>query len=221
MDKESIVTEFNKFLVPVEIYLADIMNIVQQIGEPLEGNSFYHHQTLNRYSELLNKQINLYWAGKEATKKVCEIGFNAGHSALLFLLGKENMPLDFTIFDIGVHKYTKPALDYLKSQFTKVNFEYVEGNSIQLMPKWIENNLEKIGTYDLVHVDGGHSEECIVNDMKNSTQLVRVGGLLIIDDTNVSYISAEVDKYIQSGNFVEMDILQTTGYEHRMLKRLR
>lgn len=39
----------------------------------------------------------------QANTKICEIGFNAGHSAMLFLMGRDKTSADFTIFDIGHH----------------------------------------------------------------------------------------------------------------------
>jgi len=81
----------------------------------LEGNIFYPHMTLNLLSTLKPKQINLFISGKQATNKICEIGFNAGHSAMVMLLGREIKQLEFTIFDIGRHSYTKPCYDYIQS----------------------------------------------------------------------------------------------------------
>jgi len=56
---------------------------------------------------------------------------------MLMLLGRNNSPLNFTVFDIGHHPYTKPSFEYIKSKFSHVNFEYVEGDSTTIMPEWI------------------------------------------------------------------------------------
>jgi hypothetical protein len=82
------------------------------------------------------------------------------------LLGRNRAQLNFTIFDIGHHTYTKPCYEYIKSKFPNVNFEYVEGDSTTTMPEWIITHKEKLNQYDAVHVDGGHSQHCILNDMK-------------------------------------------------------
>jgi len=150
---------------------------------------------------------------------MCEIGFNAGHSTMLLLLGRDKTPLDFTLFDIGHHPYTKPCLDYIISQFPHIKFDYIEGDSTVAMPKWIEANHTQIGLYDVVHVDGGHSKHCISNDMKNADILVKRGGIVIIDDTNVSHINKYVDLYISTGKYREMDVLKTKGYPHRILQK--
>jgi len=185
----------------------------------LEGNSFYVHASLNLYPDLYTKQLNLFWCGKQANTKICEIGFNAGHSTMLLLLGRDNTPLDFTVFDIGHHPYTKPCLDYIKTQFPHINFEYIEGDSTVTMPAWIEANRPQLGLYDVVHVDGGHHEHHIFNDMKNADLLVKKGGIVIIDDTNLSYINKYVDLYVSSGTYREMDVLKTRGYPHRIIQK--
>jgi len=204
-----------------QIYLNDLKNIVINSNSYLEGNCFYYHTTVDEFPELYSKQLNLFWCGKQAVENICEIGFNAGHSTMLMLLGRSNTPLNFTIFDIGQHAYTKPTYEYIKSKFTHVNFEYVEGDSTITMPEWINNHQELMYKYDVVHVDGGHGEHCISNDMKNTDLLVKKNGIVIIDDTDSETINKYVDLYISSGNYIELDLLKTYGYPHRIIKKIR
>ena len=89
------------------------------------------------------------------------------------------------------------------------------------MPKWIESHPQLAGTYDVVHLDGGHSEHCILNDMKNSDILIKKGGVIIIDDTNLKHINAHVEKMLVSGKYIEIkDIVKTTQYLHRIIQKL-
>jgi hypothetical protein len=199
--------------------LDDLKTLIIESKNKLEGNSFYFHQSLNLYQDLYTKQLNLFWCGKQAITKMCEIGFNAGHSTMLLLLGRDKTPLDFTIFDIGEHAYTKPCLNYMKSKFTHINFDYIEGDSTLTMPAWINTYRSQIGLYDVVHVDGGHSENCIFNDMKNADLLVKRGGIVIIDDTNMHHINKYVDLYLSNGDYREIDVIQTKGYPHRIIKK--
>ena len=199
--------------------LEDIQQIVINSKSVLEGNYFYKHNSLTLENEKLNKQRNLFWCGKQAVTKICEIGFNAGHSSMLMLLGREKTPLDFTIFDIGKHPYTKPCIQYMKSQFQYINFEYIEGDSTVTMPKWIAANTTCLGIYDVVHVDGGHTRECITNDMKYADLLVKRGGLVIIDDTNMNFINNAVNAYITNGQYREINILPTKGSCHRVIQK--
>lgn len=223
-------TEFNGSLVKYEYdslsserqnYLNDLEKIITEKNTYFEGNSFYYDNSLHLYPALYAKQQNLFWCGKQAVTRICEIGFNAGHSTMLMLLGREKTPLDFTIFDIGHHVYTKPCVEYIQSKFQHVAFEYIEGNSIITMPKWISENKELTGVYDVVHVDGGHSEECISNDMKNTDILVKVNGIVIIDDTNSVFINKYVDIYLATGRYKELPVFPTSGYPHRIIQKIQ
>ena len=139
---------------------------------------------------------------------------------MLMLLGRDNTPLEFTIFDIGQHAYTKPCLTYIKSKYPHITFEYVEGDSTVTMASWILENQALVESYDVVHVDGGHSEHCISNDMKHADILVKNGGIVIVDDTYIDYINMHVDLYISSGVYRELDVLKTEGYPHRIIQKI-
>jgi len=203
------------------VYLNDLKQIVINSKSTLEGNCFYYHATLDEFPALYSKQLNLFWCGKQAIENICEIGFNAGHSAMLLLLGRSNTPLNFTIFDIDHHFYTKPSYEYIKTMFSFVNFEYVKGDSTYTMPQWINNHPELMYKYDVIHVDGGHSEHCISNDMKNAHLLVKKDGIVIVDDTNNETINKYVDLYISSGIYIEVNLLPTYGYPHRVIKKIK
>ncbi len=213
-------TQFSKTTVKLECMLNDLLTVIQNDKEALEGNCFYYHQSYTRFSELLNKQLNLFWAGTNAKARICEIGFNAGHSSLLFCLGSLGVSLDYTIFDINEHTYTKPCFDYIQRAFPEKVFTFIEGDSTVEIPRWITAHPEALEQYDLLHIDGGHSEHCIRNDLLNSLKLLRVDGLVIIDDTNIPYINSYVDRLLTTGNFEEVPILPTVGYQHRILKRI-
>jgi len=218
-DFEAIKNEYNKLSDEKEFHLNNIEKIIINSNCNLEGNCFYYHNTLILYPELYNKQVNIFACGKLATSQICEIGFNAGHSTMLMLLGK-NHSIKFTIFDIGYHGYTKPCLNYILEYYKNVNFEYIEGDSTTTIPSWIKENSQNIETYDIVHIDGGHSEYCISNDIKNADILVKKEGLIIIDDTNDDIINKYVDIYLLNNKYEEINILQTYGYKHRILKKI-
>jgi predicted O-methyltransferase YrrM len=213
--------QYNMYETKKNEYVKDLKEIIINSKEILEGNVFYPHRTLTEIPELKAKQINLFWCGKQVKTRLCEIGFNAGHSAMVMLLGIEQMPIDFTIFDINQHKYTEPCYTYIKSKFSNVSFEFVKGNSIKTMPEWINLHSSLIGTYDVVHLDGGHSEECILNDIKHSDMLVKKGGLIIIDDTNAKHINNHVNRILSSGKYKEItDIIKTTKHLHRIVQKI-
>ena len=220
-DKNTIEIQYQECAREREEILADLKEHIIAVNEPLEGNSFYYHDSLNLHPDLYTKQLNLFWAGQQAETKICEIGFNAGHSSMLFLLGRPKTPLSFTVFDIGLHRYVRPCLQYIKERFTHVNFEYVEGDSIETIPKWLKEHPAEEGTFDVVHMDGGHLEPYVASDFKNCDRLVKKGGILIVDDTNSTIITRYLEKYLKTGNYEEVSILATAGYPHRILRRIK
>ena len=198
------------------IYLEDLKQIIlEHIPETeFEGNSFYHHQSIREYPELYNKQLNLFWCGKQAPARICEIGFNAGHSAMLLLLASS--ATTFTVFDIGHHRYTQTCLNYIEHIFPHVAFEYIVGDSTRTMPTQMDGRIQ---TYDLVHVDGGHSEFCATSDMKHADILLKPGGIMVVDDTDAPQINGLVETYLASGKYEVVDVLKTFGYPHRIIRK--
>jgi len=74
--------------------------------------------------------------------------------------------------------------------------------------------------YDVVHIDGGHSEHGILNDMKNTDLLVKINGIVIIDDTNSYVINNYVELYLLLVNYIELtDVFPTYVYPHRIIKK--
>jgi hypothetical protein len=74
--------------------------------------------------------------------------------------------------------------------------------------------------YDVVHVDGGHSEHCISNDIRNADKLVKMNGIVIVDDTNCEHINRYVDEFISTEGYAELNVLKTEGYPHRIIKKV-
>lgn len=212
---------YSKVQKSLSSHMKHIESIIRDSNEKLEGNAFYTHETMNLRPELRNKQFNIFGLGGLIKTRVCEIGFNAGHSSLLMLLGRAVESFDFTIFDIGEHKYMLPSFNYITSQFPDIRFELIIGDSTVEIPRWIENNKTLCESYDVVHIDGGHSEHCISNDFINADKLVSLGGIIIIDDTQSGIINSYVDRYIDTGRYSEVAVFPTTGYKHRVIKRIQ
>ena len=96
---------------------------------------------------MIYKQLNLYSLGRTA-KNILEIGFNTGHSALLFLISNPESKL--TCFDIVSHKYTMPCFEYLNSLFPgRINL--IAGDSTITVPEFYKvcSNINK---FDLIFI---------------------------------------------------------------------
>ena len=193
-------------------HVEEIGKIVRSIGENLEGNSFYHGNTEMTSWFFIYKRINfINLVLDNKVKKMAEIGFNAGHSIAVFLA---TLPQDGSIllFDLNDHNYAMPCYEYLKSKHPQIK-EFIPGDSRETMLQYINKHPEELGTYDLIHIDGGHSEEIVVSDIFFSDKLLRSGGIMILDDTQLKCIENQICSLLNRGyTFVYQ--IPTYGFSH-------
>lgn len=112
-------------------------------------------------------QVLAVTAEQPWVKTICETGFGAGHSALLFLLA--NSKADVFSFGLGNHDYTTTAEQFLHQKFGD-RFKLFKGNSTETLPSFRR-------TYpgircDLVLVDGGYDEPSVKADVQNFRHMV-------------------------------------------------
>jgi predicted O-methyltransferase YrrM len=190
--------------------------IIEKTKAPLEGNCVYYHQSLTAAPELKNKQINLFRVGKTVKTNLMEIGFNAGHSALLFLLSAPP-GTKMVFFDICEHVYVLPCFEYLRSSFPHVDMDLQVGDSRMSIQRWMRDNPNT--KFDVVHVDGGHDHNAVQSDTTAAAALCRAGGIIIMDDTNNYVINGFADELVKQNLATEMQLLPTYLYQHRIFER--
>ena len=175
----------------------NLLPIIQNSGELLEGNIFMSHHTTNYTDTFLNKSKNISNVLlNKNIKNVMEIGFNSGFSTLLMLLTNQNICI--YCFDLGEHKYTMPCYEKLKETFgDRINI--IIGDSTKTL-----QNVNDI--YDLIHIDGGHSTEVANSDIINSYRLSKQGTILIMDDYDFYNLHNLWDSYIIKYNLKKLDI---------------
>lgn len=206
--------EFSKVIAENQKHLDALMEIVKKSGEELEGNYFYKHQTFELLDSGINKQINLYSIGQYIQRddkiNVMEIGFNAGHSALLFLLSNKN--INMYCFDICIHSYTIPCFEYLSSIFPG-RLHLIGGSSIEKLPEFYKYNSDV--RFDIIHIDGNHDVHFANCDFFNSKKLAKSGAILIFDDIYIPALKMLWNGYIKDGHIDEViNILPSDSYEH-------
>lgn len=212
---ESVINFYTSRIAEIDNHYNALHSILESTCKSPEGNCLYYHESLQIYPELINKRANLlYLAAGPSVTRIAEIGLNAGHSALLLALPNNAR---ITFFDINTHVYVKPCFHYLQSQFPD-RLELIEGSTLQTLPSYSEKHA---GTFDIVHVDGGHTYECFTNDFQCALRMAKVRGIIVVDDTNIPYINSGVEKAIADG-IVEpvADLLYTIGYQHRAIRRV-
>jgi len=185
--------------------------IVKQSGELIEGDCTHqHHNILIKPEELKPKQLNIISAAIKATEAL-EIGFNAGHSALLMLLANPNLKLK--CFDTCEHKYTKKCYYYLKLLFGS-RIEMIVGNSTTTIPAYHTDHPSS--TYDLIHIDGSHALADAEADLMNCYPLLNLLGTLIWDDVQCEHLNNLIEHNRVNGRLIEYKIHPTPLYPHRI-----
>jgi len=112
-----------------------------------------------------------------------EIGFNAGHSAELFLSSNKNINL--VSFDIGMHGYVKLGKQFIDKTYPD-RHTLIIGNSLDTVPEYFKKNNKK---FDLIFIDGGHEYNVAKGDILNCKNLAHDKTTVIMDDTmNKSYL---------------------------------
>ena len=178
-------------------HLDALLEIIRRHSEFLDGNLFFVNLSEAERGEasddLLEKRANLV-ALIRGRDRVLEIGFNAGHSALLMLLANDDCSV--TAIDTCQHPYTLPCFSYLDDCFPG-RLRLIEGDSVQIM-----GQLDESG-FDLIHYDGG-KEKTIEADLRNTRSLVGDEHVLVIDDTQNERLSTIVDDLVRQG-LIEVD----------------
>lgn len=170
-----------------EKHAQKLLDIVKSLNETIEGNYYTEHTRYTILKDNESKRKNLF---SEALKHnvILEIGFNAGHSCLLYLLA--NPKAIIYCFDICEHEYVRPCFNYLLNTF-KARMYLIEGDSTKTL-------LEFEPTYHptLYHIDGCHFYNVAIHDIENIHNMARIGDILVLDDTDMDYIDFTWKAYI-------------------------
>jgi len=117
---------------------------------------------------------------------VYEIGMDVGLASLRMLNALKITEGRLRSFEYDSRK--APIADKLKELFP-ASFEIVWGDSTKTLP-------EQTDQPDIVFVDGCHHYEYVIQDIKNSLNLLKPGGFLVIDDVIGSEVGQAVKDLI-------------------------
>ena len=131
------------------------------------------------YSQEVKAQVeDLIRLTQAPVKTVMEIGFNAGHSAEVFL--ENNKDLTLVSFDIGTHSYGAAAKEYIDATYPG-RHTIIWGDSTTTVPEYINANPGKI--FDFIFIDGGHQVNTVRANFQNCSFLANADTVVAIDDT--------------------------------------
>ena len=203
-----------EYFSPVFLELLESLNeAVRESQEVIEGNYFYHHQAaeLHNVPDPSRREKRIFLSKSVKGKKsVLEVGFNAGHSALLIL--SSNPHVKYVGVDIGEHSYTKEAARILRNHFGK-RFKLITGDSTNVLPGL---KLDKL-KYDVIHVDGGHSQAQCFSDLSNASNLlIEQSGQILLDDIKGSEILDALEEFKK--NFSVISVKYSKSRENMVFK---
>lgn len=207
--------------VPLDVYsekickyqhiLSGIRDICLESGEAVAGNLFTEHLQIDQQLSCLKfKQANLFTLAENATN-IMEIGFNAGHSTLIYLIANDYSKI--VLFDICEHLYTIPCFQFLSAHFPDRLTLYKGKSEIGVNAYMTSFPNEK---FDLAHVDGGHAYHTANVDCLNTWKLVKKNGFMVVDDTQMAWVDNLFTLYVSIGLIKEIFLHKTKHYHHRI-----
>jgi hypothetical protein len=183
-------------------HLRELLKVIKDIGEPLEGNIFYANLEANLTEELsanfFEKRRNLALFSLSQSS-ILEIGFNSGFSALLLLTANKSLRL--TCVDICYHKYTIPCFNYLKTIFND-RIQLIESNSLMAFPLINTDSYVKPNAYI---IDGGHGMDVAEADLLNVITYGDKGSIICFDDSDFPDLRVLLDIYLLKGKLIAIN----------------
>jgi len=131
----------------------------------LEGNC----EQIPKQIEHLKKICDLFVKDDDL---IIEIGFNAGHSAEVFL---KHTFARVVSFDLGDHVYVNKAKEYIDQNYPE-RHTLILGDSAKTVPRFLRTLEDKP---KLVFIDGNHSYEGALTDLRNDWGK---GTIIVMDD---------------------------------------
>jgi predicted O-methyltransferase YrrM len=226
-----------------------VITILQQLesDEYIEFMKDYYAEGLKRFGDFwgYSDQLTILYAAAKVLRpqNYLEIGVFRGRS--MAVVANVAPECNLYGFDLWIKNYSglqNPGPEHVQSQVRRVGHQgelvLTSGDSKETVPAFLEDLPDLL--FDLVTVDGDHSQEGARIDLENVLPRVKVGGVLVFDDichpqhpwldrawdevvgSNPNFIS---EKYAEVGHGVafairrytdeEIDAVRGSGVERR------
>jgi hypothetical protein len=170
--------------------LQALLDWATAVGEKYGGNAAF--RGMGHVGEVPEKVNALVRFSAHALRgkpegRMCEVGFNAGHSATTLL--HSNPRASYVAFDMGELKWSTAAVELLGSLFPG-RFFYPKGKAgggTALLEYAKEIKAGTAPPCDFFSVDGDHGYAGSKADFVNGAKITNVGGYLFADDYAVDF----------------------------------
>ena len=178
--------------------LDELNKCAKSFGVTVWGNIFYLQNGTEMVKSFVQKRSYFCEFAFEVDC-IVEIGFNAGHSAMLGLTANDDVV--YRSIDFG-QQYTEACYHVLKNRFGD-RISLTIGDSADVLPiiKEIYPEIDTLKTGWFI--DGDHSYEYFKKDMTNVLNLAKQGDLIFLDDTNQVSIIKALNEYF-SQNLIRL-----------------
>lgn len=172
-------------------------------------DSLYGHIFNNENMEQVNYYAQV--AKQSWIKTVCEIGFAAGHSTIIYLESNPNIKV-YSFDDFGKPHIANYSLNYITARYPG-RLLLTKGDSTQTVPQFARQNPHI--KCDLISVDGAHDGQYPWKDLVNMRKMAASRNVVLADDylevkdlphPNVKYFKAVNDAWQKAG---EVEMIRT------------
>jgi len=118
-------------------------------------------------------------------RRYLEIGVRRGRSMAMVLANCRDV--EAVGFDMWMKDYAgmeNPGADFVKKEMKKIaplaRVQLIDGDSHRTIPEFFRANLETM--FDLITVDGDHSEKGALQDLRDVLPRLSMGGVIVFDD---------------------------------------
>lgn len=184
-DNDFIMESFDKWINRWHDVFVGLTSKQKQAGSELEGHIYNFNAGTGQWSR--RPQLQGYYEhivkNKANIKKVCEIGFNGGHSAMMFSILFDGN-IDITSFDLCLDRRCDIGRSEILARYPNVKLEIVRGDSTIAVPNYASKN--PYTKCDFISVDGGHFGNVPRIDLQSMKALANMNHLLVFDDVDSS-----------------------------------
>jgi predicted O-methyltransferase YrrM len=155
------------------------LNKLLELSDALAEAGFLRHCLDGNCMEIKEQCLDLSeFISHYNVKRVLEIGFNTGHSSLVFL---ESSPYTrVTSFELLYNKSNETGKKFIDTMYPDRHTLLI-GDSRVTIPEYIAS--EAAQKFDLIFIDGGHSYEVAAADLRNCRELAGDHTIVVMDDT--------------------------------------